>query len=214
MPDPKDFMGYLNDANEGDDPDEWPTYEDADRQLMLRETHCYASLLEGFLKEVLMDSDFNNNSGRINLSAFVDKTLEAYLVLTYASSYNVWKEECIKEMTLEETHMHGPSARKRWTAEGRGSGMYQGWSKTGIDTYNALADVIAKQRINLRNKTILSNFEPKLRQKFANQHAAATRCRGTPKTRKRKAINSLTLGLESPTGFVLQGIPASEYVMH
>jgi len=208
-------MGYLNDANEGDDPDLWPTFEDADRQLMLRETHCYASLLEGFLKEVLMDSDFNNNSGRINLSTFVDKTLEAYLVLTYVNSYDVWKEECIKEMELveeEQAHMHGPSARKRWTAEGRGSGKYQGWSKTGIDTYNALADVIAKQRINLRNKTILSNFEPNLRQKFANQHATATGRRGTPGTRKRKAaINSITLGLESPTGFVLQGIPASEY---
>jgi hypothetical protein len=42
--------------------------------------------------------------------------------------------------------MQGPSAKKKWTAEGRGSGKYQGWSKTGIDTYNALVDVIAKQR--------------------------------------------------------------------
>jgi hypothetical protein len=64
--------------------------------------------------------------------------------------------------------MQGPAAKKKWMAEGRGSGKYQGWSKTDIDTYNALVDVIAKQRLNIRNKTILSNFEPNLRQTFAD----------------------------------------------
>jgi hypothetical protein len=44
---------------------------------MLHKTHCCATLLEGFLKEVLMDNDFGANSGRINLSEYVDKTLEA-----------------------------------------------------------------------------------------------------------------------------------------
>jgi hypothetical protein len=56
--------------------------------------------LEGFLKKVLMDNDFNANSGCIHLSEYVDKTLEAYLVLTYVNSYEVWKEECIREMLL------------------------------------------------------------------------------------------------------------------
>jgi hypothetical protein len=71
-------MGILAEVQEGDDPDDWPTFEDADRQLMVRETHSYATLLEGFLKEVLMDNDFNANSGCIHLSEYVDKTLEAY----------------------------------------------------------------------------------------------------------------------------------------
>jgi hypothetical protein len=35
VPHPKDFMGFFADVQEGDDPEEWPTYEDADRQLML-----------------------------------------------------------------------------------------------------------------------------------------------------------------------------------
>jgi hypothetical protein len=211
-------MGFLADVQEGDDPDDWPTFEDADRQLMLRETHSYATLLEGFLKEVLMDNDFNANSGRIHLSEYVDKTLEAYLVLTYVNSYNVWREECRRNMPLEEEEeepqlMQGPAAKKKWTAEGRGSGKYQGWSKTGIDTYNALVDVIAKQRLNTRNKTILSNFEPNLRQTFADQQAALTGRRGNTGTRKRKAANSLSLGLESPTGFVLQGLPTTASTM-
>jgi hypothetical protein len=30
-----DFMGFLADVQEGDDRDDWPTYENADRQLML-----------------------------------------------------------------------------------------------------------------------------------------------------------------------------------
>jgi len=68
VPHPKDFMGFLADVEKGDDPDDWPTYEDADRQPMLRETHSYATLLEGFLKEVLMDNNFNASSGHINLS--------------------------------------------------------------------------------------------------------------------------------------------------
>jgi hypothetical protein len=34
-------------------------------------------------------------------------------------------------------------------------------------------DVIATQRLNTRKKTILSNFEPNLRQTFAHQQAAA-----------------------------------------
>jgi hypothetical protein len=67
--------------------------------------------------------------------------------------------------------MQGPAAKKKWTAEGRGSGKYQGWSKTGIDTYNALVDMIAKQHLNIRNKTILSNFEPNRQQ---NQDAEET----------------------------------------
>jgi hypothetical protein len=100
VPHPKDFMGFLADVQEGDDPDDWPTYKDADRQLMLQETHSYATLLEGFLKEVLMDNDFNEDGGCIHLFEYVDKTLEAYLVLTYVNSYEVWKEECIREMLL------------------------------------------------------------------------------------------------------------------
>jgi hypothetical protein len=123
-----------------------------------------------------MDNDFNANSGCIHLSEYVDKTLEAYLVLTYVNSYEMWKEECIREMLLTVQSapqlMQGPAAKKKWTAEGRGSGEYQGWSKTGIDTYNALVDVIAKQRLDTRNKTILSNFEPNLCQTFAGQQAA------------------------------------------
>jgi hypothetical protein len=164
-----------------------------------------------------MDNDFNANSGRIHLSEYVDKTLEAYLVLTYVNSYEVWKEESIREMLLTAHSapqlMQGPAAKKKWTAEGRGSGKYQGWSKTGIDTYSALVDVIAKQRLNTRNKTILSNFEPNLRQTFANQQAALTGRRGNTGTRKRKAANSLSLGLESPTGFVLQGLPTNASTM-
>jgi hypothetical protein len=74
-------------------------------------------------------------------------------------------------------------------------------------------DVIAKQRLNTRNKTILSNFEPNLRQTFADQQAAMTGRRGNTGTRKRKAANSLCLGLESPTGFVLQGLPSTASTM-
>jgi hypothetical protein len=86
--------------------------------------------------------------------------------------------------------MQGPAAKKKWTAEGRDSGKYQGWSKTGIDTYNPLVGMIAKQRLNIRNKTILSNFEPNLHQTFADQQAAAPGGRGiTPGRRNRKAAN-------------------------
>jgi hypothetical protein len=72
--------------------------------------------LEGFLKEVLMDNNFNANSGHINVSEFVDKSLEAYQVLTYMNSYEAWKEECIKEMLLAAQSapqlIQGPAAKK------------------------------------------------------------------------------------------------------
>jgi hypothetical protein len=155
-------MGFLADVQEGDEPDDWPTVEDADRQLMLGETH---------------QGNFTGST-----------------ISTTADARTCCKEE--------------------WTAEGRGSGKYQGWSnKTGIDTHNPLVDVIAKQRLNTRNKTILSNFEPNLRQTFADQQAAMTGRRGNTGTRKRKAANSLSLGLESPTGFVLQGLPSTASTM-
>jgi hypothetical protein len=32
------------------------------------------------------DSDFNTSSGQLNWSEYVDKTLEAFLVLTYVNS--------------------------------------------------------------------------------------------------------------------------------
>ena len=134
------------------------------------------------------------------------------------NTYEVWNDDCIREMLLAAQSapqlMQGPAAKKKWTAESRGSGKYQGWSKTGIDTYNSLVDAIAKQRLNTRNKTILSNFEPNLRQMtFADQQAAEPGCRGNTGTRKRKAANSLSLGLESPTGFVLQGLPTTASTM-
>jgi hypothetical protein len=77
------------------------------------------------------------------------------------------------------------------------------------DTYNALVDVIAKQRLNIRNKTILSN----LCQTFADHQAAEPGCRENTGARKRKAANSLCLGLESPTSFVLQGLPRTASTM-
>jgi hypothetical protein len=67
VPDPKDFMGWLVDVEEGDNPDEWPANEHADSQLMLWETQCYASFFQGFVKEVLMNNDFDANSGRIKI---------------------------------------------------------------------------------------------------------------------------------------------------
>jgi hypothetical protein len=155
----------------------------------------------------------------MHLSEYVDRTLEAYLVLIYVNSYEVWKQECIRNMPLEEEEepqlMQGRAAKKKWTAGGRGSGKYQGWSKTGIDIYNALVHVIAKQRLNIKNKSILSNFEPNLRQTFADQQAAETGRRGNTGTRKRKAVNVLCffLGLERPTGFVLQGLPSTASTM-
>jgi hypothetical protein len=91
---------------------------------MLRDTHSYATLLEGFLKEVLMDNDFSNaNSGCIHLSEHVDKTLEAYLVSTYVNSYEVWKEECIREFLLIAAQsapqlMQGPAAKKNKQMDG------------------------------------------------------------------------------------------------
>ena len=87
---PEKFLGDLILKPE----QEWPDFEDLDRKDFLRETPEYEDLLFHFVREVMLDECFKMNATRHKLSNYMDKALEAYLVVTYVNSYYFWWEEC------------------------------------------------------------------------------------------------------------------------
>jgi len=161
---------------------EWPKFDDLQRKDFLRETPEYEDLLFHFMKEVMLDSHFKMNATRNTLSKYMNKSLEAYLVLTYINSYDSWLEECKKQDVSEQEGPTtlgraeeasvvsaltvGTAGDKRFTSHGRGSGKFKGWSSAnGIALYNALLRVLGEQRQDQR-KAVLRNFEVNLKKRL------------------------------------------------
>jgi hypothetical protein len=159
LPDPATILGEMNNPNSK----AWPLYEEDDREPCLRETDEYKHLLFNFLKEILLNSDYRKDSASKVLSDYVDTTLEAYLVLTYIDSYEIWKTE--GESSFE-------SPQRRFTERGRGSGKLKGWNEDGIELYNQLVDVIGKQRDD-KTKPELVQFEIDLMRFFVEAKKVA-----------------------------------------
>jgi hypothetical protein len=202
------ILGDLNLGNKAS----WPKYEDEDRQDYLREVPEYKNLVFYFLKEVLDNEDFSGNSCQQELSGYVDKTLEAYLVLTYVNSYANWMDECTKQEaeaaggSVSELSNSDNSA-KRFTSKGRGSGKYRGWSQEGIELYNEMVDVIEEQRKD-NGKDVLKDFERDLQSKFVDAKRGNSNGgdSGRPKKKARNSIGiALARTMTTSQGFHVRG---------
>ena len=179
---------------------EWPEYHDLHRKEYLREKPEYEDLIFHFMKEVMLDECFKMNATKHNLSNYMDKSLESYLVLTYVNSYYAWWDECNKKdetpediSTLVSTLTEGTAREKMYTSNGRGSGKFKGWSDGGTDVYNEMQGIIQEQRED-PSKAILRNFESRLQRRFDT--AKRGRAGGDSNRQKKRARNSLQTALD------------------
>lgn len=179
---------------------EWPNYKDLDRKEYLREKPEYEDLIFHFMKEVMLDECFKMNATKHNLSNYMDKSLESYLVVTYVNSYYSWWDECNKQddtpedvTTLVSNLTEGTAREKMYTSNGRGSGKFKGWSDGGTDLYNEMQGIIQDQRDD-ESKAILRNFESRLQRRF--DAAKRGRAGGNSNRQRKRARNSLQIALD------------------
>lgn len=214
LPDPNKIVGGMMNMAK----DDWPKYNDADREAWLREVPEYRDLLMKFTKEVLLDNEFKRGAHYKLLSEYMDHTLEAFLTLVYVNYYNVWKMEFLAKSannassdsssdgaviagTSDEntdfSDISGGDERPatQYTSKGgaRGKGKYGGWSSEGIDLYNKLVDIIAVQRQD-RSKPVLKDFERELQKAWLVAKRGDTSLYGDRPSKR--ARNSLALMMD------------------
>ena len=85
-------------------------------------------------------------------------TLEAFAVLVYCNSYEVWNERCKQgegsstsssaRGVDELSTLSGGSIKTafKYTGDSRGCQKYRGWSSEGLTFYNDLLDLVEEQR--------------------------------------------------------------------
>lgn len=163
LPTPEDLLGnYI-----GRERNDWPDYEDAEREDCLRETQAHQNLLFHFLKEVVLNATFQKNSSTKKLCEYIHFSLEAYLVLTYVNNYATWKAEVEKEQRtgIDEISEVTNDSPRLYTEKSRGKGKYKGWSEEGILLYKQMCVLIERQRNDTGNST-LREFDLKLMERF------------------------------------------------
>lgn len=198
------------------DKENWPDYEDGDRQPWLREVPEYKDLLIKFTKEVLLDNEFRRGAHLKLLSEYMDHTLEAFLVLVYVNHHDYWKMEFEARSTnnrlsdssddsqgndnlsaisdvSSSVGSGGGGGGSRFTnrggARGRGKGKFGGWSNDGIDLYNKIADIIYEQRQE-RSEPVLRDFERELMRSWAVLKRGGVTTDSRPVKRARNSVSS------------------------
>jgi hypothetical protein len=194
LPDPSAILGpleegYRHHPGEGTD-FSW----DGTPIPCLRETKEHQDFIFLFIKTVMLNKDFKENSHTAFLSDYVHHALEAYAVLLYDNGYDGWLEECQQkeeaeaaralavpparlevgdeenESQNEDTNtdegkrLRG-SKRRKYTANSLGRGKYKGWGDEAVPKlYERLFDKIKEQR----SDTNLAAFEKELQSRFRN----------------------------------------------
>jgi hypothetical protein len=104
---------------------------------------------------VIPSTDWKKKSRKQRLSQYVTTTLEAFAVLVYFNSFDVWNQRYRVETAAstssvsEESDvstLSGERPRFRFTGDSKGSRKYEGWNCAGVELYNELLDLVEKQR--------------------------------------------------------------------
>lgn len=106
---------------------------------------------------VIPSADWKLKSRKKKLSQYVTTTLEAFAVVVYCNSFDVWKQRWSVEAAAS-THgstesddvstLSGstPKCAFRFTGDSKGSRKYEGWNVAGMEFYNELLGMVEKQR--------------------------------------------------------------------
>jgi hypothetical protein len=81
VPHPKDFMGFLADVQEGDDPDDWPTYEDPSlllQKMSVKEEATHIAAMIENLKNYEATVTYKADSKIFHASDFVQELVRIW----------------------------------------------------------------------------------------------------------------------------------------
>ncbi len=106
---------------------------------------------------VIPSSDWKQKSRKKKLSQYVTSTLEAFAVVVYYNSFDVWNQRWRvetdasmggSEATDDVSTLSGstPRCAFRFTADSKGSRKYEGWNVAGVEFYNELLDLKQRDR--------------------------------------------------------------------
>jgi hypothetical protein len=108
---------------------------------------------------VIPSADWKLKSRKQKLSQYVTTTLEAFAVLVYYNSFDVWNQRWRVDASVSTNNsgenddistLSGATHRCafRFTGESKGSRKYEGWNSAGMEFYNALLGLVETQRGN------------------------------------------------------------------
>jgi hypothetical protein len=125
----------------------------------LRETAAaknYQWFCENFMECAIPSAEWKLQSRRKKLSEYVTTTLEAFAIVVYYNSFDVWNQRWSVETSTEIAGNDGnddvstlTAATKcsfRFTGDSKGSRKYEGWNSAGVGFYNELLGLVEKQR--------------------------------------------------------------------
>ena len=117
----------------------------------------YQWFCENFMECVIPSIDWKLKSRRQKLSNYITPTLEAFGILVYYNSFDVWNQrwksvdsnssEGSREVDDLST-LSGATGKCsfRFTGDAKGSRKYEGWNGEGMEFYNQLLGLVEKQR--------------------------------------------------------------------
>ena len=147
--DPANFVGWVGE----------PHPETGRKKLAgLRTTGTmdgYLWFCENFMECVITSQEWKLKSRRQKMSSYLTPTLEAFAILMYTNSYEVWNHHC-KSMASTSSNstgddmstLSGASSKVtfKYTGDSKGCRKYRGWNSEGMKFYNNLLDLVEFQR--------------------------------------------------------------------
>jgi hypothetical protein len=104
---------------------------------------------------VIPSTDWKLKSRKKKLSQYVTSTLEAFAVLLYTNSFDVWNQRWRVDSAasgsdgsddLSTLSGATPKCAFRFTGDSKGSRKYEGWNSAGMEFYNELLSLVENQR--------------------------------------------------------------------
>ena len=116
----------------------------------------YQWFCENSIECAVPSAEWKLQSRKKKLSEYVTTTLEAFAIVVYYNSFEVWNQQWKVETGAEtasneesddvSTITTATRCAFRFTGDSKGSRKYEGWNSDGVGFYNELLSLVEKQR--------------------------------------------------------------------
>ena len=139
-----------------------------------------------FLKELLKGAvgikHWRAKHNTVYISDFVDESLETFAVLAYVNGYDKWMKYYHQRKNRDEPdRVTNRRRRYNFTADSRGAGSYEGWSRQGKTAYNKILHTLEGQRA-------LPETGRELEKQFLQENMALSLSGGSPPAKRDREI--------------------------
>ena len=118
---------------------------------------AYLWFCENFMECVITSHEWKMKSRKQKMSEYLTPTLEAFAILMYSNSYEVWNQRWKSQASTSSNSsregddmstLSGASSKAsfKYTGDSKGCQKYRGWNREGMDFYNQLLDLVEFQR--------------------------------------------------------------------